>query len=75
MVDTSPVVGAAQERARAAQGPTGSVTTGLNSQTGTFTNVQIGISSDFLIGADPLDIYSDCVSDLTGQAPFRPPEL
>lgn len=64
-----------EERARASQGPTGSVTTGINSQTGVFTGVQIGITSDVLRGSDPQDVYTDCVFELTGQAPFRPPEL
>ena len=76
-VPVDPEVAARQceERARAAQGPTGTVTTGINSQTGVFTGVQIGISSDFLTGADPVEVYRDCVFDLTGQPPIRAPQL
>ena len=74
-VDPEEAARECEERARAAQGPTGTVTTGINSQTGVFTGVEIGVTSDFLLGADPLEVYTDCVFDLTGQAPFRPPEL
>jgi len=74
-VDPEEAAQECEERARAAQGPTGSFTTGVNSQDGVFTNVQIGVTSDFITGADPLEVYSDCVWSLTGQGPFRPPNL
>lgn len=74
-VDPETAAQTCEERARAAQGPTGNVTAGVNSQTGPFTGVSIGISSDFLTGADPLEVYSDCVWNLSGRAPIRPPEL
>ncbi|MDA9208216.1 hypothetical protein N9O61_04945 [Octadecabacter sp.] len=64
-----------EERARAAQGPTGGVTVGTNSNTGAFGSVEIGISSDLLAGRDPLEVYSECVFDRTGAAPIRPPVL
>lgn len=64
-----------EERARAAQGPTGGVTLGSNSRTGGFASVEIGLSSDFVTGQDPLDVYENCVFDRTGNAPFRPPVL
>lgn len=69
---------AAQEceaKARAAQAPTGAATVGVNSQTGVFTGLEIGVSSDFLLGKDPNTVYSECVWTLTGQAPIRPPNL
>lgn len=74
-VDPEDAAQQCEERARAAQGPTGTVTAGVNSQTGGFGGIEIGITSDFLRGADPLEVYSDCVWDLTGQSPIRPPEL
>jgi hypothetical protein len=64
-----------EERARAAQGPTGSVTLGVNSQTGPSVGASIGITSDFLSGRDPMEVYESCVFEKTGQAPVRPPVL
>lgn len=74
-VDPEEAARECEERARAAQGPTGTVTAGVNSETGAYTGVSIGITTDFLMGADPMEVYSDCVWSLTGQAPIRPPEL
>ncbi len=64
-----------EERAQAAQGPTGGVTIGVNSRTGGFLDGEIGVSSDFLRGADPLAVYQSCVLRQTGQPPIRPPAL
>ena len=64
-----------EERARAAQSPTGGVTVGANSETGAFSRFEIGISSDLLAGRDPLEVYEECVFDRTGEAPIRPPVL
>jgi hypothetical protein len=64
-----------EERARAAQGPTGRVTVGANSNTGPSAGLEIGISSDLLAGRDPLEVYEECVFDRTGAAPIRPPVL
>jgi len=64
-----------EEQARAAQGPTGSVTFGVNSRTGPYTGASIGITDDYLRGRDPLAVYSNCVMRRTGQAPIRPPVL
>lgn len=61
-----------EERARAAQGPTGSITIGANSQTGGFTSAEIGVTGDFLQGRDPLEVYESCVISRTGQPPIRP---
>ena len=73
----SPERAAAQceERARAAQGPTGELTIGANSQTGGFVKGSVGITSDYLRGEDPIAIYESCVLRLTGQPPIRPPAL
>lgn len=64
-----------EAQARAAQGPTGRVTIGANSQTGGFFGGEIGVTSDFLAGRDPMAVYEQCVYRLTGQAPIRPPRL
>lgn len=64
-----------EERARAAQGPTGRVGIGANSNTGPFTNVEIGVTSDFILGRDPNTVYSECVQQRTGAAPIRAPNL
>ena len=64
-----------EERARAAQGPTGGVIIGTNSRTGGFGGVSVGLSSDFIAGRDPVAIYEACVFDRTGAAPIRPPVL
>lgn len=64
-----------EERARAAQGPTGEVTVGANSEDGPFGGLAIGISGDYLAGRDPLAVYERCVVERTGQPPIRPPAL
>lgn len=64
-----------EERARDAQGPTGGVTLGTNSRTGGFASVEIGVTTDFIAGRDPVEVYEECVFDRTGMAPIRPPVL
>ena len=64
-----------EERARAAQGPTGGVTLGVNSRSGGFAEAEIGVSSDFLRGLDPVAVYDRCVFEQTGELPIRPPVL
>ena len=64
-----------EEKARAAQGPTGRVTVGTNSNSGGFGGVEIGVSSDFIAGRDPLEVYNQCIFDRTGASPIRPPVL
>ena len=64
-----------EERARAAQGPTGRVSVGTNSNSGPFAGVEVGVSSDFVAGRDPVAVYEQCVLDRTGAAPIRPPVL
>lgn len=73
----SPEVAARQceEQARRAAGPTGEVGIGINSDGDVSTGVSIGISSDFLRGRDPYEVYEECVFRKTGQAPIRPLEL
>lgn len=64
-----------EERARAAQAPTGGVTFGVNSRTGPSTSATIGLSSDFLQGRDPDAVYDRCVLEMTGESPIRRPVL
>jgi hypothetical protein len=64
-----------EERAQAAQGPTGSVTIGASSEDGLFSGAEIGLSGDFLTGRDPQEVYRECVIARTGALPIRPPRL
>lgn len=64
-----------ENRARAAMGPTGGVEFGVNNKSGAFTRAQIGVSSDFLQGRDPAQVYDACVLQMTGELPIRPPVL
>ena len=73
--DPEKVAQECEDRARAAQGPTGEITVGTNSRTGGFFEGSIGVSSDFLRGADPLAVHESCVMRRTGQPPIRPPAL
>ncbi len=63
------------DRARASMGPTGSVSVGLNSKTGVSTGARIGVSSDFLMGKDPQEVYFSCMQQLTGQPPVSALQL
>lgn len=73
--DPERVALACEERARAAQGPTGSVTIGASSDEGAFVGGEIGINSDYLQGRDPVEVYEQCVIARTGAPPIRPPRL
>ena len=64
-----------EERARKAQGPTAGLTIGVNSNSGGFAEGNVGISSDFIRGLDPVKVYESCVFQATGQLPIRPPVL
>lgn len=64
-----------EQRARAAQGPTGSVTLGANSRSGGFVGGEIGLSGDYISGRDPVAVYEECVRARTGADPIRPPRL
>jgi hypothetical protein len=74
-VDPERVAQQCEERARAAQGPTGSVTIGANSRSGPSVGASVGVTGDFLAGRDPMQVYESCVFQRTGQAPIRPPRL
>ncbi len=64
-----------EERARDAMGPTGGVTIGVNSNTGGFASASIGVSSDYLTGRDPYEVYNQCYFERMGEAPIRQPRL
>ena len=64
-----------EERASAAMGPTGGVTIGVNSNSGPFLGGNISVSSDYIEGRDPMDVYVSCVVDRTGQPPIRQPNF
>lgn len=63
-----------EERAQAAQGVTGEVGVGIASGGKLHTDVDVGISisSDFIRGRDPYQVYDSCVRQKTGQGPIRP---
>lgn len=61
-----------EERARAALGPTGEIGVGITSDGDTRTSLEIGVTSDYLYGRDPYQVYEDCVRQKTGQGPIRP---
>lgn len=65
-----------EERARSSTALTGQARMGVGNG-GVTTGLDLGIvlSSDSLSGRDPATIYSDCVWQKTGQAPYRPPRL
>ena len=63
------------QQARAAQGPTGEITIGASSDDGPYLDTEIGLSSDFLTGRDPVEVYEQCVLARTGAPPIRPPRL
>lgn len=74
-VDLERVAQDCEQRARAAQGPTGTVSIGVNSRSGPRVEGAIGVTGDFLAGRDPMRVYDTCVFQRTGQAPIRPPVL
>ncbi|MEO1537039.1 MAG: hypothetical protein AAFR73_04855 [Pseudomonadota bacterium] len=63
-----------EERARAATGPTGEIGVGVGSD-GAKGSLEIGVTSDYILGRDPYIVYETCVREKTGQGPIRPLEL
>lgn len=64
-----------EERARAAAGPTGEIGIGITSDGDARGSFEIGITSDYLQGRDPYEVYDSCVRQKTGQGPVRPLDL
>lgn len=64
-----------EDRANAAVGPTGEIGIGINNRGDTRGSLEIGVTSDYIQGRDPYQVYEDCVRQKTGQGPIRPLEL
>ncbi len=62
--------------AEMAQRPRGSVTMGVGAGSdgwrGTMGRVELDVSSDYLMGRDPSDVFNRCVVNRSGQMPTRP---
>ena len=63
-----------EDRARAATGITGEIGIGVGTD-GAGGNVELGVTSDYLLGRDPYQVYENCVRQKTGQGPIRPLDL
>lgn len=70
--DPREVAARCADQARAALGPTGSVSVGVNSNTGVSTGVSIGVTGDFLAGRTPEEVYERCWRSRIGGAPTIP---
>lgn len=64
-----------EDRANAAVGPTGEIGIGINNKGDARGSFEIGVTSDYIRGRDPYQVYEDCVRQKTGQGPIRPLEL
>ena len=60
------------ERARLTEHPTGSVSVGVGSGGRTAAGLELNVSTDYLMGRDPGQIYDNCVVNKSGQMPSRP---
>ena len=63
-----------EERARKADGIVQQVRIGGGSG-GARAGVTLGVTSDYVQGRSPQQVYENCVFDKTGQGPIRPLEL
>lgn len=66
---------ACMRNAEMAQRPRGSVTMGVGGggggHSGGFGRVELDVSSDYLMGRDPSDVFNRCVLSRSGQLPTR----
>ncbi len=60
------------ERARLAKQPRGEVSMGVGTGGRSAAEVELNVSSDFLLGRDPAAVYEMCVMQKSGQPPSRP---
>lgn len=60
------------ERARLAQQPRGQVSVGMNSDGDAIGGLKLEVSSDYLMGRDPAQVFESCVMSKAGQPPSRP---
>ena len=58
-------------RARLAEQPRGEIRAGMSSDGPTFGG-EISISTDYIMGRDPAQIYDQCVMAKSGELPSRP---
>lgn len=61
--------------ARAARAPQGEIALGLGSGGHSIRpmgRVELSVSSDYVMGRDPADVFNRCVMQRSGQAPTRP---
>lgn len=59
------------ESARLAQQPRGTVGIGASSDGRVAGSLELTISSDFIMGRDPADVFNSCVQQKSGQFPSR----
>jgi hypothetical protein len=59
-------------KARLAQQPRGEVAVGVNSNGQIGSRVEVNVSSDFLLGRDPNQVFETCVIQRSGELPSRP---
>jgi hypothetical protein len=59
-------------QAQVAEHPRGSVSLGVNSRGETKLGGELSISSDYLQGRDPNQVYTNCVVRRSGEFPLRP---
>lgn len=67
-----------EDRARLAERPRGEIFTGISGGTGGTRPIfggEVSISSDWIQGRDPHQLYETCVREKTGQGPIRPLNL
>lgn len=62
---------ACAEDARLAERPRGRVGLGIGSGGGAAGVLDLNVSSDFLLGRDPSQVYDSCVKSRSGQFPTR----
>ncbi len=60
-----------EERARQAAGLFGEIQVGGGTR-GARGSIEVGITSDYIRGRDPYEVYDTCVREKTGQGPIRP---
>lgn len=60
------------EQAKLAKHPRGTVSLGVGSGGRVVGDADITISSDYLTGRDPSDVFNSCVKRASGQFPTRP---
>lgn len=60
------------QRARLASSPRGAVAVGVGSGGHAHAGLSVSITSDYIQGRDPSDVYNSCVVQKSGQPPSRP---